>query len=345
MASSSPPPTAPQEGSPGSKGARKQGWSRRAVGYACWVLGVPLVVLAFAVAGISLHFYDSGNQSQARSTESAIITKSKMALALNVTAERVDLVSRQVAVSVLPIPQDSLADNLTFTTDVQLTAPGFSHDSVALVKGTTPTPQNFTFALDGGPASDYPLDTYGTIISLTATAANGDYIPVSMDFSNDDPFFEMHPTGYVANPESAGFQFEISRALGTWILVWFMIAIMWALALAVFAGALVLVRKHEGLVWPALGWMAATLFALVGLRNAAPGSPPIGSVMDYAAFFWAEGIITASLAWAAAIGFRDNRRELARRKGNVDNRSCCRQKDSSGGAPGYSAHGENELQQ
>ncbi|MFD0574689.1 DUF4436 family protein [Kitasatospora gansuensis] len=50
--------------------------------------------------------------------------------------------------------------------------------------------------------------------------------------------------------------------------------------------------------------MAATLFALVGLRNAAPGSPPIGSVIDYVAFFWAEGIIAASLACTVAFGLR-----------------------------------------
>ncbi|MFF2744216.1 DUF4436 family protein [Kitasatospora sp. NPDC058048] len=37
--------------------------------------------------------------------------------------------------------------------------------------------------------------------------------------------------------------------------------------------------------------MAATLFALVGIRNAAPGGPPIGSLIDCIAFFWAEAII------------------------------------------------------
>ena len=41
-----------------------------------------------------------------------------------------------------------------------------------------------------------------------------------------------------------------------------------------------------------------------GVRNAAPGSPPIGSLIDYAAFFWAEGIIAASLVTAAFFGFR-----------------------------------------
>ena len=33
--------------------------------------------------------------------------------------------------------------------------------------------------------------------------------------------------------------------------------------------------------------------------------------MDYVAFFWAEGIIAASLACAAAFGVRNERRSLA----------------------------------
>ncbi|MEW5629238.1 DUF4436 family protein [Streptomyces hydrogenans] len=42
---------------------------------------------------------------------------------------------------------------------------------------------------------------------------------------------------------------------------------------------------------PPLGWMAATLFALAAFRNTAPGAPPIGSLLDYLAFFWAESLI------------------------------------------------------
>ncbi|WP_223244548.1 DUF4436 family protein [Streptomyces sp. CBMA156] len=50
--------------------------------------------------------------------------------------------------------------------------------------------------------------------------------------------------------------------------------------------------------------MAATLFALVGLRNAAPGSPPIGSLLDYAAFFWAELLVAVGLTMVVVRGAR-----------------------------------------
>ncbi|MFD5437012.1 DUF4436 family protein [Kitasatospora sp. NPDC127067] len=40
----------------------------------------------------------------------------------------------------------------------------------------------------------------------------------------------------------------------------------------------------------------------------APGSPPIGSLIDYVAFSWAEGVIAAGLACTAWSGIRTEHR-------------------------------------
>jgi hypothetical protein len=125
-----------------------------------------------------------------------------------------------------------------------------------------------------------------------------------MDFENLDPFFSVRPSSAAAATQGILLETRISRSRGTFILAWFMMAAMWALSLAVLGGATVMVRKRLGLVWPGMGWMAATTFALVGLRNAAPGSPPIGSLIDYAAFFWSEAVTVASVAWAAVAGIQ-----------------------------------------
>jgi hypothetical protein len=55
-------------------------------------------------------------------------------------------------------------------------------------------------------------------------------------------------------------------------------------------------------VYPALGWMAATLFALVVVRNAVPGGPPLGSLFDYAAFLWAEAVIAVCVGVVSVHG-------------------------------------------
>jgi hypothetical protein len=45
----------------------------------------------------------------------------------------------------------------------------------------------------------------------------------------------------------------------------------------------------------------------VPLRNAAPGAPPIGSVIDFGSFFIAEGLIFLSLIAAVVLGYRVER--------------------------------------
>ncbi|MFE5581809.1 DUF4436 family protein [Kitasatospora sp. NPDC056531] len=168
-----------------------------------------------------------------------------------------------------------------------------------------------------GTKTDYPFDRYRTEAGFSATSA-GTAVPVGLVFTDTDPFFVVRPQAKASATGSVTLDARITRSRSTFILSWFMIAAMWAIALAVLGATEVLFRKREGLVWPSLGWMAASLFALIGMRNAAPGSPPIGSLMDYVAFFWAEGIIAASLACTAWSGIRTEHRLRREREAATD---------------------------
>lgn len=85
----------------------------------------------------------------------------------------------------------------------------------------------------------------------------------------------------------------------------FMMIAMWALAVSVLIGGWFLVTRRKGLTWPALGWMAATLFALATFRNTAPGTPPIGCLLDYhLAFLWAATAIAFCLVTVVVMGIR-----------------------------------------
>jgi hypothetical protein len=148
--------------------------------------------------------------------------------------------------------------------------------------------------LESGTSSDYPFDRYH--VSLVVTAAVGDTLtPTRLVLRDQDPRFTLRRAAVVYKDGAAAVRVQAQRSRSTFIMAWFMIAAMWAIALAVLMACHLVVRQRRGLVWPALGWMAATLFALVGLRNAAPGSPPNGCVLDYAAFYWAEALIALSL--------------------------------------------------
>ena len=69
----------------------------------------------------------------------------------------------------------------------------------------------------------------------------------------------------------------------------------------------VIVSQRRGLVWPAMGWVAATLFALAAFRNTAPGAPPSGCLLDYSAFLWAEAICALAIIVMALAGLRVER--------------------------------------
>ena len=157
-------------------------------------------------------------------------------------------------------------------------------------------------ALSGGSITDYPLDGYETTMEFSAKQ-NGDRVPVHMTLVNHDALFTLD-----AEAEDDGgvavFRLHPARSGGVLLFALFMMGAMWALAISVMTGARFIVTRRRGLVWPALGWMAATLFALTAFRNAAPGAPPIGSLIDYLAFFWAELVIAICLVVTVVAGVR-----------------------------------------
>jgi hypothetical protein len=225
-------------------------------------------------------------------------------LELDVTVQHVNVGDQQMVLTVLPVPHGSLAVNasaLTLSRSVQVNTTSLTTSDFQIQARRTVTQQQIPVGLNDGVPSDYPFDHYTAEIGFTASEDSGS-VPVVMNVYNADPSFELHPKSAAPVGDGAQLTVSFSRSRGTYILSWFMMAAMWALALSVMMGARMIVRQRAGMIWPALSWMAATLFALVSLRNAAPGSPPIGSLMDYLAFFGAEVVIAVSVTLTAAQG-------------------------------------------
>ncbi|MEU4277293.1 DUF4436 family protein [Streptomyces tanashiensis] len=144
----------------------------------------------------------------------------------------------------------------------------------------------------------------------SGAAQGGEKVSVRMTPSNNDALFSADADGSEDNG-TAVFDVGLGRSHSVLVFAVFVMTAMWALAAAVLTGAWFLVTRREGLSWPALGWMAATLFALAAFRNTAPGTPPIGSLMDYLAFLWAETVIASCLVTVVVTGFGAERRSPA----------------------------------
>src|SRR6185437_16093507 len=114
--------------------------------------------------------------------------------------------------------------------------------------------QDVDMSLFDGTISDYPFDGYDTEIAFAAVV-DGRQVPVSMTFSDIDPFFDFATVSSRTTHQIVDQVQHVSRARGTKIMAVFMMIVMWALGLSVLAGAWILVSRRRGLVWPGLGWM------------------------------------------------------------------------------------------
>jgi hypothetical protein len=272
---------------------------------------LPLLAAAVCAAGVTLYLQDRAT----RQVQTLVGEDTDGAqMEFEVTVQKVDTAAQELQLAVLPVPLGSLVaqdDPRAPRTAVKIETSSLTQPVIQLAADEPVSLRRVSLPLTGGTFTDYPFDRYHAQLSLLALV-DGDAVPVVISLQDSDPFFETRVTGGTYRDGVLGIDTHSTRTLGTLILAWFMMAAMWAVALVVVGAAAMLVRRRQPLTWPALGWLAATLFALVGLRNAAPGGPPIGSLFDYAAFFWAEALVALSLVGAAASGIHHERRILRR---------------------------------
>ncbi|CAM5678430.1 hypothetical protein STANM337S_07315 [Streptomyces tanashiensis] len=225
--------------------------------------------------------------------------------------QRVDAAGRELVLRVLVTPRGELAEagGVSPTEDLTLQTSTSTRGDLSFKAHSRIATMGLPVSLTGGAITDYPFDAYDAAIEFSA-AQGGEKVPVRMTLSNNDALFSAEVDGSEDNG-TAVFDVGLARSHSVLVFAVFMMTAMWALAAAVLTGAWFLVTRRKGLTWPALGWMAATLFALAAFRNTAPGTPPIGSLMDYLAFLWAETVIAFCLVTVVVTGFRAERRAPA----------------------------------
>jgi FlaG/FlaF family flagellin (archaellin) len=273
------------------------------VGRAGIVLTAAVVVGVAALSALGIFGYSS-ERDQRQAEYVTGDSTSPDGIRLDVTVQRVDPTARQLTVVVLAHPRGRYArdgDSLVPSQDLVIDTSSLSQGTLRFRAGDRIQAQNVTLGLDTGVLTDYPFDHYTTTIGFLASVADQP-VPGDLEFRNYDPLFRIEPTGAAGQQGGVAADLLFDRTRGTFILALFLMAAMWVLALSVLGASVILVRHHHGLVYPALGWMAATLFALVVVRNAVPGSPPIGSLFDYAAFLWSEAIIAVSVGVVSVHG-------------------------------------------
>ncbi|WP_328429296.1 DUF4436 family protein [Streptomyces sp. NBC_00443] len=264
------------------------------------LLPLALLILVAVSVGSWLQF----TERNANDTVHTVGSRTADRVDVEATVQSVDAAARELVLRVRVTPHGALGEEegTAPVADLNLQTSVATLSDLLFEAHERLAPKDVQVAITGGSISDYPFDTYETDIEFWALMG-GKQVPVRMLFSNNATLFSISATP-PPSVQEAVLGLRLARSGSLLAFAVFMMVVMWALAGSVLIGAWYLTTRGESLVWPALSWMAATLFALAAFRNTAPGSPPIGCVLDWFAFLWAETIIALCLIAVVVTGVR-----------------------------------------
>lgn len=126
--------------------------------------------------------------------------------------------------------------------------------------------------------------------------ATDDEIPIGVDFFGSIPGLNIQAEKTAQTDEDlVGIDLTFGRAATVKFFSIFVMAVMWGVTIIVLLMTFTIVMRGRKIEISMFSFLAALLFAFVALRNAQPGSPPIGAYSDYISFFWAEILIALCL--------------------------------------------------
>ncbi len=278
-----------------------------------WIAALTFAVAALAVGNVVLLAIVGDRAS--RRTVGEVGAPASMAdrLDVRVDVRALDVSTGDITVRVTVTPLgDVAADDapLAPAHDLELDTPGVTQPSIQLAKGEPISDTVLDVRLTGDDITEYPFDGHEASLFFRAThsdGSGGQSIPIrlTVDAGSHLWKFTLDPQAG-STSDAPRVNLVVGRSGGTLFWAWFMIIAMWVLSLGVFALAIRRARQKAPFHYWILTWMASMLFALTSFRLAAPGAPPIGSLIDYAAFFWAELFVACGLVITMAVALRDS---------------------------------------
>lgn len=255
-------------------------------------------------------------------------------MTVNVLIQKIDPSTNRISAQLELKGAGSLVDERThdLKEDATLVSNAVTNATVVSKAYERPEFVSVEFALRDGTITDYPFDSYTANFYfhvLVGDAPNQRAVPVRVVFSNIDTFFKLAPkqeqsiqlhrgggkTKTITPPQSLfAATATVQRSTSTVVFAVFIMVFMWCLTVAALIAAWFVASGKLGLFWSALGFLGTLLFALIPLRNAVPGDPPIGSLIDFAAFFIAEGVVSISMIVTVLHGYHI---EISKKRRNI----------------------------
>jgi hypothetical protein len=279
----------------------------RHVGRGALVFVVFLAAIGLVVTGsLMLYFPTKTTQNEVDEWGD---TENPNRVNITVWLTRVDPAGSTIAVTITYVqPVGDLADDKGFfKDDANLYSLTSLQNVTTVIKKGDDVPsveQRYTVS---GYVTDYPFDRYTSSLEFHAWGGpDGETeLPLDVTFYGTDSFFAVNSApGPSVNNTGVDLEISMRRSTPTLVYATFVMVLMLGLAVAAATAGYYAIRRKKGLLFPACSMMAAMLFALIPLRNAVPGSPPIGSVIDFGSFFIATIIIAVTLITTVIVGYR-----------------------------------------
>jgi hypothetical protein len=230
---------------------------------------------------------------------------------------RIDVVGRIVTADVMkgdivvrlefkPHGSFLAADGSTLARDLELYVASATGKNVhEFKKGKRMNPVEAVVEIYEGEPMDYPFDSHTAELAFFFEPAavkggetGGDEsIPVAVQLGGSVAGLRIDTDYDKENnkPDHAVIDINIQRATTAMFFSVFIMIAMWALTFGVIFLVYRVFAGHRKIEISMFSFLGALLFAFPALRNSQPGTPPIGTLSDFIAFFWAEVIIALSL--------------------------------------------------
>jgi hypothetical protein len=266
-----------------------------------WAVGAVALVLFVGVAILIAVTIPRGGSTTQRSTFVAASSPSsakEAAVALLLTVDSLDATTGGIRARLQAGPGTALPpEGATVFSSIG------SVPSLVVRPNQIDQERTAIISFERGAVSDYPFDSYRVTVDLIAlsgtdtslTKVNRTVLPLEIEGSSVAAGTIVTATTHTRGDGVLSTTLTVRRSLVSrgWALA--MMAIYWALAILAASITYMVVRRRRPMETRLLAWLSAMVFALVALRTAAPGAPPVGTFLDYYAFFESVGIVAASL--------------------------------------------------
>ena len=164
-------------------------------------------------------------------------------------------------------------------------------------KGKRMNPVEAVVEIYEGEPMDYPFDKHEAELNFSfAAPGGGEAVPVAVEMRGAVAGLRLDTEYAKENaPDHAVIDISVARASTAIFFSTFIMLAMWLLVIAVLFLVFRVFAGHRKIEISMFSFLGALLFAFPALRNSQPGTPPIGTLSDFIAFFWAEVIIALSL--------------------------------------------------